>query len=125
LEELPLPSVGASFKKWGSCTPILPKALAHFPNFQKLIFFKIKKFQKNWDSPAGTGIDLRPAGDRWSPAGPRLPTCGRTCSGRRPTVARQPQVNAWTCRAVPIFVEFFFLLALHFLLKWSTLSHWL
>jgi hypothetical protein len=69
LEELPLPSVGASFKKWGRYTPILPKALAHFPNFQKFIFFKIKKFQKNWDSPAGTGIDPRPAGDQRSPAG--------------------------------------------------------
>jgi hypothetical protein len=35
LEELALPSVGASFKKWGCSTPILPKALAHHPNFQK------------------------------------------------------------------------------------------
>jgi hypothetical protein len=40
LEELALPSVGASFKKWGCCTPILSKALAHHPNFQKFFFFK-------------------------------------------------------------------------------------
>jgi hypothetical protein len=35
MEDLALPSVRASFKKWGCCTPILPKALAHCPNFQK------------------------------------------------------------------------------------------
>jgi hypothetical protein len=46
LEELALPSVRASFKKWGYCTPILPKALAHFPNFQKFFFFKLKNFKK-------------------------------------------------------------------------------
>jgi hypothetical protein len=44
---------------------------------------------------------------------------------RGPAVARWPRVDAWTCRAVSIFVEIFFLPALHFLLKWSTLSHWL
>jgi hypothetical protein len=46
LEELALPSVGASFKKWGCYSPILPKALAHFPNFQKFIFKKYKNFKK-------------------------------------------------------------------------------
>jgi hypothetical protein len=37
MEDSTLPSVGASFKKWGvvACTSILPKALAHSPNFQK------------------------------------------------------------------------------------------
>jgi hypothetical protein len=69
LEELALPSVGASFKKCRRCTPILPKAQAHFPNFQKNIFLFLFLFQKNWDSPTGLGVDLRPAGDRWSPAG--------------------------------------------------------
>jgi hypothetical protein len=68
LEELALPSVGASFKKWGCCTPILPKAklLGPFSKLPKIYFFKIKKFQKNWDN--------------------RI---------------------VWTCRAVPIFFEFF------------------
>jgi hypothetical protein len=46
MEDLTLPSVGASFKKWGCCTLILPKALAHFPNFQNSKF-KIQKIQKN------------------------------------------------------------------------------
>jgi hypothetical protein len=41
MEDSTLPSVGASFKKWGCCIPILPKTLAHYPNFQKRI--KIKK----------------------------------------------------------------------------------
>jgi hypothetical protein len=30
-------SVGGSLKKWVYCAPILPKALAHSPNFQKII----------------------------------------------------------------------------------------
>jgi hypothetical protein len=46
MEHLTLPSVGASFKKWRCCTPILPKALAHSPNFPKENFKKIKKFKK-------------------------------------------------------------------------------
>jgi hypothetical protein len=37
----------ASFKKWGCCTPILPKALAHSPNLQKIII-EDKKFGKKW-----------------------------------------------------------------------------
>jgi hypothetical protein len=37
MEHLTLPSVGASFKKWGCCTPILPKALAHSPKLSKKI----------------------------------------------------------------------------------------
>jgi hypothetical protein len=41
MEDSTLPSVGASFKKWGCCTHILPKALAHPPNFQN------KKNKKN------------------------------------------------------------------------------
>jgi hypothetical protein len=97
LEDLALPSVGASFKKWGRCTPILPKAQAHFPNFQKFIFYFLFNFKK-----IGTARQVQAS------------TCG--CGSR---------VDAWTCRAVPIFVEFFFLPALHFLRKWSTLSHWL
>jgi hypothetical protein len=46
MEDLTLPSVGASFKKWGCYTPILPKALAHSSNFQKK---KIKKKRKKKD----------------------------------------------------------------------------
>jgi hypothetical protein len=53
------------------------------------------------DSLTGAGVDPRPAGDRW------------------------PQVNAYTCQAVTHFFEIFFLLALHFLRKWSTLADWL
>jgi hypothetical protein len=44
MEHLTLPSVGASFKKRGCCIPILPKALAHSPNFQKKIQ-KIKSIE--------------------------------------------------------------------------------
>jgi hypothetical protein len=35
MEDLTLPSVGASFKKWGCYKLILSKALAHSLNFQK------------------------------------------------------------------------------------------
>jgi hypothetical protein len=35
MEDLTLPSVGASFKKWGCYTPILREAQAQSPNFQK------------------------------------------------------------------------------------------
>jgi hypothetical protein len=45
MEDLTLPSVGASFKKWGHCTPILPKALAHSLNFPNKKI-KIKKEKK-------------------------------------------------------------------------------
>jgi hypothetical protein len=38
----------------GECTPILPKALAHSPNFQKLKIKKLKKF----NSLATTGGHL-------------------------------------------------------------------
>jgi hypothetical protein len=47
MKHLILSSVGASFKKWGCCTSILPKALAQSPNFQIIIIFKYKNF-KNW-----------------------------------------------------------------------------
>jgi hypothetical protein len=46
MEDLTLPSVGASFKKWGCCTPIFPKALAHFLNFPKKHLKEYKKFKK-------------------------------------------------------------------------------
>jgi hypothetical protein len=46
MEDLTLPSIGASFKKWGCCKPILPKGLAHSPNFSKKIEEKKKKKKK-------------------------------------------------------------------------------
>jgi hypothetical protein len=56
MEHLTLPSVGASFKKWGCCTPILPKALAHSLNFQKIIILN-KKFQKQRIVRPCPGVD--------------------------------------------------------------------
>jgi hypothetical protein len=41
MEDLILPSAGASFKKWGCCTPILPKGLAYSSNFPQKIKIKI------------------------------------------------------------------------------------
>jgi hypothetical protein len=35
MEDLTLPSVGGSLKKWVYCAPILPKALAHSPKLPK------------------------------------------------------------------------------------------
>jgi hypothetical protein len=47
---------------------------------------KKKNFNKNGSSLAGTGVDPQPASDRWLPAGPGPPTCGRqllVAAGRR------------------------------------------
>jgi hypothetical protein len=44
MEDFTLPSVGGSLKKWVHCAPILPKALAHFLNIQKLK--KLKKLEQ-------------------------------------------------------------------------------
>jgi hypothetical protein len=63
MEHLTLPSVGASFKKWGCCTPILSKALAHSPNFQ-IIKIQNSKNSKKWTQGLiGPRIDPRPASD--------------------------------------------------------------
>jgi hypothetical protein len=74
-------------KKWGCCTPILPKALTHFPNFQKKIQ-KIKIFKK---------------------MGPAQQVQAST-RGRPLAIGRCLNLSGW-----PIFFEFFFLPALHFL----------
>jgi hypothetical protein len=49
---LTLPNLGASFKKWGCSIPILPKAMAHSPNFKKKNSKNSKKFKK-----MGIGFD--------------------------------------------------------------------
>jgi hypothetical protein len=54
-----------------------PKSLGPFPKLPKIHFFKFKKIQRNWDSLTSAGVDPRPVGDRWSPAGPGPPTYGR------------------------------------------------
>jgi hypothetical protein len=61
MEHLILPSVGASFKKWGCCTPILPKALARSPNFQNKISKNFKISKKMAQGIIGLGIDPQPA----------------------------------------------------------------
>jgi hypothetical protein len=52
-----------------------PKSPGPFPKLPKIHFLKIKKFQKNWDSLTGLGVNPRPAGDRW------LPGCWRPAVG--------------------------------------------
>jgi hypothetical protein len=44
---LTLPSIRASFKKWGCCTPILPKCqeVPHNSKQKKIKIKKIKKFE--------------------------------------------------------------------------------
>jgi hypothetical protein len=121
-------------QKWGCCTPILPKALAHLPNFQKFISFKLKNFKKMWTIPQVQVLTRgrRAIAGRWPALGRRpignqrsLFTGRRPRADRRPMVARWLRVDAWTCGTVPIFLEFFFLPTLHFLCKWSTLASWL
>jgi hypothetical protein len=72
MEDVTLPSVGASFKKWVCCTPILPKALAHFLNFQKKI--SKKKISKKLKQSSVEGQ--------------------ASIRGRRATVGRRPRTGA-------------------------------
>jgi hypothetical protein len=65
---------------------------------------KKKKFNKNGNSPAGPGVDPWPAGDRWSPASPRPPTCRRrllvaelpATSGRDLVARPRPGSDRWS-----------------------------
>jgi hypothetical protein len=60
------------------------KSPGPFPKLPKINFLKIKKFQKNWNSPIGPGVDPRLVGDRWLLPGPGSPTCGHPpAAGRR------------------------------------------
>jgi hypothetical protein len=45
------------------------KSPGPFPKLPKIHFLKIKKIQKNWNSPTGPGVNHGPAGNQWSPAG--------------------------------------------------------
>jgi hypothetical protein len=71
-------------QKMGALYTHSSKSPGPFPELPKIHFLKIKKFQKNWDSPTGPGVDLRPAGDRWLPAGP-----GPATRGCPPAVGRR------------------------------------
>jgi hypothetical protein len=84
MEHLTLPSVGASFKKWGCCTPIFPKA--HSSNFPKKN--SKKKIQKKGTVWPSLGDDPRLAGDCWSSPGP-----GSKTRDWRPLVARLPATS--------------------------------
>jgi hypothetical protein len=46
MEDFTLPSVGASFKKWGCYAPILPKCQAHLQTTPKKTLKKPKKGKK-------------------------------------------------------------------------------
>jgi hypothetical protein len=56
------------FKKWGCCTSILPKTLAHYKNFKKKSKIQKQKFkkkiQKKGTEPDWSCVDPRPKGDR-------------------------------------------------------------
>jgi hypothetical protein len=86
------------------------KSPSPFPKLPKIHFLKIKKIQKNWDSPTGPGVDPRPAGDSWSPAVPRPPTCGRrllvakmpATSGRGQATRSRPLVSGMRSTPGPV-----------------------
>jgi hypothetical protein len=67
---------GDKLQKMGELYTHSPKSPSPFSKLPKIHFFKIKKFQKNWESMTGTGVDLRPAGDRRSAVQGRLATNG-------------------------------------------------
>jgi hypothetical protein len=91
MEHLTLPSVGTSFKKWGCCTPIPPKAPAHFSNFQKNNFKNFKNFKN-----MGTELDRGQASTRGQ----------RATAGHPPTADR----HMIPVRLCVHFFEFFSLL---------------
>jgi hypothetical protein len=98
MEHLTLPSVGASFKKWRCCTPILPKALAHSSKLPQKNKFKNKKNSKK---KGQSGL-----------------------SRYRPMAGGRLRVDTWIGQIASFFLNFFSPI-LHFLRKWSTPSHWL
>jgi hypothetical protein len=98
-----------SFKeKSGQGGHVVQPMRKSWPLAQKVEGRKKKKFKKNGNSLTSLGVNPRPAGDHWSP-GSR-----RSKAGRRPTVARQPRVDAWTCPAVPNFLNFFYFKKMNF-----------
>jgi hypothetical protein len=70
MEHLTLPSVGASFKKWGSYAPILQ-------NFQKNKSKKFKKFKKKEQGLTGQA----------------LTHSRQATAGRRPALASRPTID--------------------------------
>jgi hypothetical protein len=99
MEDFTLPSVGARFKKWECCTPILPKCQAH-PQLPQ----KTKKIQKN------------------SKKGGQPTICG-TAGSRLVTSNRLLVANG--CPKLHPGKKFPPLLGPKFLHMWLTLPHWL
>jgi hypothetical protein len=78
MEDLTLPSVWASFKKWVCCTSILPKALVHFLNFQKnKISKKLNQFVEDQASACGRRVTV----GCWPAQGPRPAVARRARTG--------------------------------------------
>jgi hypothetical protein len=123
-------------QKMGCCTPILPKALAHLPNFQKFLFFKLKNFKKMWIVPQAQVLTRgqratrgrQPALGRWPVGGDqRSPGCRRLVVGawsrpgdQAPTVGHRQSGDQWSLAGrrstpghvgqFPFFLNFFFFL---------------
>jgi hypothetical protein len=93
MEDFTLPSVGAMFKKWECCTPILPKCHIHPHNTNK------KKVNKNPNIAKKKGVaekacsladyGPRSVGNRWS-----SPNSGPSTSGHPPVVRGCPKLLA-------------------------------
>jgi hypothetical protein len=49
----------------------------------------------------------------------RQPALGCARAAQRPAVARQPWVDTWPCRAIPIFLKFFYFIFLGKFGKWA------
>jgi hypothetical protein len=76
---------------------VLEPTSKSWPLAQKVEGMKKKKFKKNGNSPTSPCVNLRPAGDRWSLAGPRPPTGGRRplAAQGRPATSGRPPVAGW------------------------------
>jgi hypothetical protein len=95
-----------SFKeKSGQGGHVLQPMRKSWPLAQKVEGRKKKNFNKNRNSPTGPSVDLRPAGNLWSPAQGQLAT-----SGRPPAAGRH--LDLLDC---PNFFEIFLFLKNEFL----------
>jgi hypothetical protein len=98
MEDLIFPSVRGKLEKMGVLCTHSSKSLGPFPQLPIKNLKKIKKFQKKRDQADPVQVSTR---GRREPSGRHLDRVG-----------------------LPLFLEFFFSPALHFLRKWSTLADW-
>jgi hypothetical protein len=85
MEDSTLPSVGASFKKWGCCRCTLPKEAQPLLHARALIFFvkKMVYLRLGAQPSYAHGKPVAPAADQWLPGGGSTSNRHLLTAGRR------------------------------------------